>query len=551
MNIINYNVLAEDVANGKTYIIYPGLFTLAIWTILSSIGLLLLVNKNDAILRYTFFLIVFLWPMVIVLNFLIHGYVVSNDQPRLEFALGSLIVGGKITLNQASKISNYFNWPSTWLLEGIFSNVTGLSPLEAPVYLMTVTYLLLGLSLILVGRKIFLVHNLVVVSLLIYAALNPYKILHFCPQVYALALFVLLLTLLLKESFAVKDPIIRLILSVSIITSHLLTSLVMVGIACSIIFFSLIRERKELHSMSVFGITTLILFISWNLNYENLIRSSITEILERPQIQSLPPVTEAKIYEADMFFRLMALYRYISLSILLVCSLLTVVILLKYRFSLKTRFLVIGTGILIGIVLLYTIPGSFFHRLLYFVCTLMSALTPIAILSIRERLRVNKFMKIVSTLIFLLLPLLSHLALLEFLTNNNPVNIITSPYEMSSAIFIAENYDFRGHIGTPAPLGAVSFYSCMLRQNISNQLSVQSMVSEISKISISPLDCQLAGRYVESVYIGEISIVSPRERFIYYMNTLFNDFNLVDFYLDCNRIRMYDNGVYKIYFKVS
>jgi hypothetical protein len=535
-------VLAEDVANGKTYTLYPGLFTPIIWVMLVSIGLLYLVSEN-VILKHVAILIVFLWPMIIVLNFFIYGYVVG-DQPRLEFALGSLIISGKMTLKQASKISGYFNWPSTWLLEGMFSNVVGLSPFSAPVYLMVVTYLLLGLALIVISHKIFPVHSLAIVSLLAYAVLNPYKLVHFCPQVYSLVLFGLLLMLLLKENLLSEDYVLMFILSTSIITSHPLTSLVIAGIAGSTMFFSLVKREGKSRNVLAFSIATLVLFVSWNINYENLIRSVITEILERPQVQLLLPVAETNIYKVDTFFKLMVFYRYLSLAILSACSLLAVVILLKRKVSLKMRLLAIGIGSFTGIVLLNFIPGSFFHRVLYFACTFMSALIPIAILSVKERLQVNRFIKIAFMLASLLLPLLSHIALLEFLTNNNPVATITSPYEISPAIFIATRYYPREYIGIPS--GALAFYIYMSNLNITSPLNIY-LLGRIFLISIKPLDYYSASVFAKSAYMGNIFIVSPRERFVYYIYTLFNNFQLVDLYLVTNYNLIYDNGIFKIY----
>jgi len=549
MDIINYKVLAEDIANGMTYILYPGLFTPTVWTILILFSLLLLINKGDMTLRHTIIWIIFLWPMIMALNFLAYGYVLSLDQPRLEFALGSLIVGGKVTLDQALKISSYFNWPSTWLLEGMFSSITSLSPFEAPIYLMVVTHLLLGLALIIVSRKIFPVYDLAIVSLLAYTILNAYKVLHFCPQIYALTLFTLLLTLLFKESSVMGDPILRFILSAAIITSHPLTSLAIAGIACSTLLFSLTEKVRKSYSMPVFGIITLVLLISWNINYENFVKSLITEVLSEPQIQPLPPIAMAKIYDVDMFYKLMVFYRYLLLTILCACSLLAIIVLLKHNASLRMKLLAIGTGIFIGMILLNFIPGSFFHRLLYYACALMSALIPIVALSTKKKLRVNKSVKAILILIILLLPLLSHVTLLEFLTNNSIM--ITGPHEISSAMFIAWHYDFKGCVGVSAPIGAVSFYSGMLKYHaIINTLCIQSMGYRISRTSILPLDYNLAGKFVSFVYVGEIFIVSPRERFIYYMNTAFSDFRLIDVYLKNNFHRIYDNGILKVMSKM-
>jgi hypothetical protein len=116
---------------------------------------------------------------------------------------------------------------------------------------------------------------------------------------------------------------------------------------------------------------------------------------------------------------------------------------------------------------------------------------------------------------------------------------------MSSTIFIAKHYDLRGCVVVPSR--ALAFYACMLKPNITNPLCLQLSGGKIASISIQPLDCYLASAFAKFVYVGEVLVVSPRERFIYYMNTLINKFQLVDLYLNTNYNLIYDNGIFKIY----
>ena len=69
---------------------------------------------------------------------------------------------------------------------------------------------------------------------------------------------------------------------------------------------------------------------------------------------------------------------------------------------------------------------------------------PIAIHSAKDRLRKGVFLEIILLIVIILIPILSHVALLELLTDNNPVIAITGPYEASADIFIAEHYNFGG-----------------------------------------------------------------------------------------------------------
>ncbi len=545
MNVIHYSALAENVANGVTYILYSGLFSPIIWIVLVLVGLLYLVRNNVAF-RFMV-LLVFLWPMVIVLNFLTHGYVVG-DQPRDEFALSSLMVSGRVTFSQASSISGYFNWPSAWLLEGIFSNVINVSPFTAPVYLMVVTYLLLGLSLVVMSSRLLPHHEygLAMVSMLAYAILNPYKILHFCPQIYALTLLVLFLAILFKRSLTMESFILVFIISMAIITSHPLTSIVVVGITGLILIFNLVKKEKELRGSFILGAVILIflIFIMWNLRYEALLGSVLME-LKKPEIQSLRSISEINIYSFNLFFKLMSLYRYVSFIILIVGSLLAVVVLLRRKSPLRMRVFAIGMGIIAGSALLNFIPGSFFSRLLYFIGAFISGLFPLAILSVKERLRNGVFLKITLPVVIILAPTLSHVALLEFLTNNNPVAAITGPYETSASIFIAKHYNFGGCIGIPS--GALGFYTYTINSNLSKPLCTYLLSDIAPSVSIHPTDNLSASIFVKSVYVGNIFEVSPRERFNYYMRTLINSFELVDYYLNVNYDLIYNNEVFKIY----
>jgi len=546
MNVIHYSALAENVANGVTYVLYSGLFSPIMWVVLVLLGLLYLVSRGNVALRFMVILLVFLWPMVIVLNFLTHGYVVG-DQPRTEFALGSLMVSGRITFSQASSISIYFDWPSTWLLEGIFSDVADVSPFAAPVYLMVITYLLLGLALVVMSSRLLPHHDygLAMVFMLAYAILNPYKILHFCPQLYALTLSTLFLAILLKRSLTMmKDFILVFIFSMAIITSHPLTSIVVAGIIGSILIFNLVKRGRELRGSFILGAVILILFITWNLRYESFLSSVIME-LKKPRVQPLPPISELSIYNVYVFYKLMVFYRYVSFIILTVGSLLAVAVLLKRKSPLRVRVFAIGVGIIAGSALLNFIPGAFFSRLLYFTGAFISGLFPFAIHSVKERLRKGVFLEIVLLIVTILIPILSHVALLEFLTDNNPVAIITGPYETSADIFIAEHYNFGGCVGVSS--GALVFYAYMTNPNLSKPLCTHSLGERAFSITVRSLDNLSSSTFVKNVYIGNVFEVSPREQFMYYIKTLINNFQLINYYLNVNYYLIYNNGVFRIY----
>ena len=554
--IINYPSLAKDIANGKTYILYKGALTPTLWGSLILIGILsLVIRRTDPILNYTMILIIFAWPVIITLNFFIYGYVVG-DQPRLEFALGSLIVSGKISLADASKASSYFSWPSTWLLEGVFSNILGITPFEAPPYLMLVTYLLLGLALICLSRglsELFLTNGVfAILSLLVYTMFNPYKILHFCPQIYALTLFIILLKILIKDWIKAVDYLVLFILSASIITSHPLTSIIIAGIVATMILYNLIKSDTELRKILMFALAVIVLFVSWNLNYENLIKSVINELLERPQIQPLPPIAGKSLYNVDLFFGFMALYRYVSLAILLFLSIPFIVLLLtlgRQKYTLKIKIIATGVGTLLGTLFLNFIPGSFLHRFLYIISTIVCAFVPVSASVIDEKTKKNRSLKFFLGLLLALSPILAHIAVLEFITNNNPAILVIGPHELSLSAFIAGHYEFHNCIEVPS--GSLAFFAHILNHNLTATPCFWLSSNIAMNVNIRPRDYAAAREFVKRMYIGEIFVVSPRERFIYYVNTLFNDFHFADNYLNSNYLKTYDNGVYRLYERTS
>ena len=245
----------------------------------------------------------------------------------------------------------------------------------------------------------------------------------------------------------------------------------------------------------------------------------------------------------------MVFYHYVSFIILTVGSLLAVAVVLGIRAPLRVRVFAIGVGIIAGSALLNFIPGTFFRRLLYFtgafISGFISGLLPFAIHSVKERLRKGVFLEIILLIVTILIPILSHVALLEFLTDNNPVTIITGPYETSADIFIAEHYNFDGCVGVSS--GALVFYAYMTNPNLSKPLCTHSLGDRAFSITVRFLNNLSSSTFVKHVYIGNVFEASPKERFNYYMRTLINNFQLIDYYLNVNYYLIYNNGVFKIY----
>ena len=560
-NIIWYESLALDISNGVTYILYPGLFSVYTFTDVALLGLMFILVKRLklAILLISFTL--YLWPMVFALSLLREGYVIG-DQPRLEFATTFRMVEQGLSLEEAQKLSEYFYWPSFWILNGVYSGITRLSPLEAPPILMVSMYLVLGLYLHAFAKRVLDIvegsnkketKNLaIVLTPLILYTLNPYKILHPCPQIYALMLFLLLAILLVKPGTpALSDIILKIVLSLAIITSHPLTSIIVVGLSVIVVIYHLLlifqqrkHELKQYNHDIVFSTLIITSFIAWNLNYEVLIKSVLDELLH-PRIQELPPIIAgARLYFLNPFFTFMAIFRYVIMALLILTAFFTLIKLVINRK--ESRIIPILIGIIFGGLLLNFIPGSFLHRVLYFVSTVAVpfSATALYMMSRTSPVKINN-KKIFGTAVLLLISPLIHLSLLEFLTNNNPVAIVTSPYEMHASLFIVERVHQTYVRSMTVPSVTMGFYAALFNSSTWN------IVLMLNKAAYAPppISWAFTEVFAKVVYSGDAFVVSPRELFVTYFRTGFHDFRLLDIYLNSCSNRIYDNGLYKFHYK--
>ena len=231
-------------------------------------------------------------------------------------------------------------------------------------------------------------------------------------------------------------------------------------------------------------------------------------------------------------------------------TLTAIILMFKRGFSKKRVILSVFAGIVIGSLAFNFIPGSFFHRLLYFTTTIMVVTTPFAIEGIPYLLKrfakprhFHSLIKVVEVIILFLLPILSHVAVIEFVTNNNPVVVITSPYETSSYMFIAKRYDFRRCVGVTS--GALPFYISLL--DPTKAWNIMLISNKVIQLTILPNNYLSAEKFIEIVYTGKLFVVSPREKFILYTNTLFREYGIFDNYLNNNYDKVYDNEIFRAY----
>ncbi|MEM0080148.1 MAG: hypothetical protein QW118_08015 [Nitrososphaerota archaeon] len=464
-----------------------------------------------------------------------------------------MIAEGRASLEEAERISGYFRWPGLWIYDGIFSAITGISSFDAPVLLMVVVWLLLGLALANVVRYIYGKVNFAVaiVAFLLYIIFNPYKIIHLCPQIYALLLLIIITSLLFKEP-AISNNFVLLLLSMAVIISHPLTSLVVVGILLFIItrnfmtkVFKRINRAVNLHEAPV--IAVLILFILWNIRFGELIRAIVTELTGDTSIQFLTPIAGVALYSVDAFYRAMSLFRYIGVFVILFLALLTL-FLRKADRRIKGLFLLI-IAISLSSLLLNFIPGSFFHRVLYYIMPFIAILSA-GSFNILTKLAMKSRMLIKASSMFMIIiiPLLSQLSIAEFITNNNPLATLNSPFEFSVNRFISNFFTYLEHSWSLSS-GTASYYTVLVqKKSLKYELSPsKSLMATYLSTYLNEENITAIEKYIKIVYPARFFIVSPRERYIFYERTVFTHFHIIDRHLDAKNTKIYDNGLFRLY----
>lgn len=551
---IEYHKLSFSITYGRTEYLLPNLLSITSIAFLLLMGglLLLLRYSGNSLLFNVMLLLTANMIMFSVLSFLSQGYVVG-DQPRAEFALGSMIVEGRISLGEAERISGYFHWPGLWIYEGIFSAITNTSPFDAPVLIMVVVWLLLGLALATIVKYVYGKANftLAIEAFLLYAIFNPYKIIHLCPQIYALSLLIIITSLLFK-GLSISNNFVLLLLSTAVIVSHPLTSIIVVGILLFILmrnlltrFFKGINRAVNLYEASV--ITVLMFFILWNIRFNDLIQNIVAELTGGISMQLLAPIAGVTLYSVDSFYRAMELFRYISIFVMLFLALLTLFLRRADR-RIKGIFSLI-IAISLSSLLLNLIPGSFFHRVFYYTTPFITILSA-GSFKILKKLAVKSktLIKVFSMFIIIVLPLLSQLSSAEFITNNDPLATLNSPFEFSIDKFVSNFYTHLDYSWTVSS-GSISYYTILAQKNLldvtlspSNSLMATYLFTYLNEKNITAVE-----KYTKIVYPTHFFIVSPREKYVFYERTVFTDFYIIDRYLDAKNVKIYDNGLFRLY----
>lgn len=548
---IEYDRLASSILHAKTYHLLPNLLDLSSMIILTLMGALLLLSRysNTRTPSITLLLLVNLYVFAIC-SFFIQGALISPDQPRVEMALGTMIVDGKLSgLEEAEKVSSYFRWPGLWIYVGIFSALTTFSPLEAPVYIMLVIWLLLGITLMIIVKHIYAkVDPLIATTpFLLYAILNPYKVLHLCPHVYALVLFMVIVSALIRETSSWSFFVTVKLLAVVIIMSHPLTSIIVVGLLISFIIIKIFEKRQltALPKSLVFSVS--IFFTLWNIRFEDNIYKVVLELTEGSPTEPLSPTAGDRLYLVDAFYMTMTLFRYIGLCIIASSAIISLY-LHKNNKKVRMGFFITSATFLSSFPLSF-VPGTFFHRLLYYTSL------PAVVLATGAIYRLAKFVVrgtrsvIVLALIMITLPLLAQASIAEYLTNNDPSISLTNFSDIALSSFIGKFYSFSGlswSITTPSMRYFVTLYQGKNLYPYTIIIEITPLVTKLSRYLVYQNSTAIR-EYVNVLYSGNYFIVSPKEKYVFYRRTLFADFNVIDRYIDSLNNKIYDDKLLKLY----
>jgi len=453
----------------------------------------------------------------------------SPDQPRVEFrlALNYLILGNSY-IGDFFKYSKYYQWPATWLLGGIYSGITALSIYIVPTFLSTLSLYELVIVLFLLSMRLWKKRFIALLTLLIYAALPYNRVLHFCPQQYSLVLYLLsLLGLYLQKYFIVA------IISISIITSHPITTVItLASIVISLISSKLVsthqKSLKLIRSLLLVSIVTFA--IVWNSFFvqENILTSVIKGLLrEEETLKSLGTSTITAMSH-NVLYKVLITYRY-TMYILLILAL--VVTLLSCTRQIINFILTSIGGIVIGTIILNFLPRGWIDRGVMFFFTVIIPISAKGFDIIIQRISVKRNHKSEEWIILVFI-FLSIVSILSYYSSIPLYSSFTLWHERHAAVFVASNLKCIAVVGWPSE--CLRYYNPLLKTYyISSNINT---LAKVSEKEIIDLYCKVS-----------ITAVSPRERsYIYYKFLRSILWSNVDYKLSIIFSVIYNNGYFRI-----
>lgn len=369
----------------------------------------------------------FIIPIIIVLVFFalftVSQYPALSDKDLFNHGRLAVEITSSGHFPSASIPGNYYiEWPGAFTIRAMFSLVLGLPDIES-VRVLTVVFQILIVLFFYVFAKIklrsFLAGLVPTVFLLSNLVYTTSQIDHFCPQLFSLPLFLLILycsTKNISRDNAAKMQIAIIMLSFTVIISHSITAIFLLPALAGICLLNAYRSRRgeKTFSQMNFHLVFLlfVLFLAWSIySAGGEFSQGISQIalIENPRaVSQLQPLNYAGILLNSLGYY----WKILDLIIVIAAFYLFIRF---FRGGVKEREnLVVLSGILLGVALgglLFSFTGFF-----TLTRTIMFVLIPASFLAVLFAKRYAGQKVLAFALILLIIP--SFLSIYSFSSEN-------------------------------------------------------------------------------------------------------------------------------------
>ena len=267
-----------------------------------------------------------------------------------------------------------YYWPASWFVDGFFVNLTGLG-LFGMQFLLIILDGLLIFSAYLICSKLYGRSEAKLAILLLTIAPISMGYRWYSAQSFSLFLYFLILLplhrLINSNDFSTKNLSVLILLSLLIITSHSITSIILLF---TYLFLFVVKAIKRDYRSFNFMFLVFILFILWNLSnsennlikpyFYNMINSSISQILLSIK-QALSPSYSNTVGINSInsnIFGFLVLYRYLFYLIIALFSISTLLSLIKKRMDYYLIY--VGISVVCTTPFLSFISGTYVFRII-------------------------------------------------------------------------------------------------------------------------------------------------------------------------------------------
>jgi hypothetical protein len=379
----------------------------------------------------------FIAALLIQIIVSVNCYGLFTDQPRVEMGLAenSLFHGARI--EDLKSITDYFNWPGAWMLDGVIKNVTGLDSIWMPSVMAMLTSFALLLLIYVLAKNIWRSDKLAVLAIFLFSLVPVGHVIQYCPGLYGMVAFSVLLLGLIK----VKPSIIILSLTAAVI-AHPVTAVFSLS---TVSLFMLYENRKSFfhrlkrterfstefrNRLIPLFLISVAIFCLWQVLYVSSSMPYAFHQLIWQETSTNYQINASPLFVNSQFYFFLSSYRWVAYLVLAISGFFAL------RRLNQCKHVVIGLmGCLLGAIVLFNMNVTYEFVLFFF--TFVPLLSVYAFKCLSHRLT----RPFINRLACGFIACLAVISVLSFIANTPIYSDYLSTGQLYTATFMATNWD--------------------------------------------------------------------------------------------------------------